>query len=304
MSILKTYSIVNEISVGFVNADRLEYEIKNSGFIDSYGGFYIEKDSINILGEAINNEEDLDFLVATHDGVSPYGEYKIMLDVNSYSTDFMSLNYKIGLKSGVSYTPIFYIHYDGELSGFIDKTEYYKDYVDDNNIGELILVVEENYTIDNSDTLLPYTARPALERTKTWKWMKDDGTLDEINIKDRTKYYNTRRKRKIESERRRDNVIEQLIDHVGLGGVLSGAFTDADDAYNNLTALQELHSAAFTGWRSSGRGSLVDVIENDLTTTWLDTIIPDNATTQSMIPWMIGLDFRQYIQDKLKGNIK
>jgi hypothetical protein len=146
-----------------------------------------------------------------------------------------------------------------------------------------------------------------IQRTKTWKHVRksDNQIEDDVNkVKSRVKKYDTRRKRHIESNKRRENVLEQLIDNVGTGGVLSGSFLNSEDAYNKLTALQELHSSAFNGWMNSGRGSLVNVIQNDLTTTWLDDIIPNNPTTQAVIPWMIDLTFRSYIQNKLKGDIK
>ena len=311
MAILKTYSISGDVIDGAVNSYRLDCDIINSDYITGYDGFIIDGDTLNIMGDSISNigspsdEALLDLLIENHDGINPYAHYKILLDINeSNNKDVKDVNYKIELNSGVEYTSVFYIHFDGAGAGCLDKTEYYRDYIDDDNRGTLILIVEETYVMDASDPTLPYTARPCLNRTKTWKWVDDSGNIDQVNVKIKSKQYNTRRKRKIEAERRRGNVIEQLIDHVGLGGVLSGAFVDADDAYDKLTSLQELHANAFTGWYSSGRGSLVDVTENDATTTWLDTVIPDNPTNQFMIPWIIGLDFRQYIQDKLKGNIK
>lgn len=249
-------------------------------------------------------DESLRDEVLTQQEQDSFNIHKIVYDVNSDIKDFRYINYKIDLRSGISYTPVFHIHSSGTYSGLLEKTEYYKDYVDNNNKGELILSVEEDYIVDDSDLTKPYTARAVLSRSKTWKWTMCDGTLDEVNIKSKNKIYDTRRKQKIEAERRRNNVIEQLIDHVGLAGILSGAFSDIDEAYDSLTELQELHAKSFVGWISSGRGSLIDVIQTDSTTTWLDTTIPDTPQTQAMCPWMIGLTFRSYIQDKLKGNIK
>ena len=304
MAELKTYIISTDITEGAINAHRLDCEIRKSELVIGYDGFSTNEDSLIIYGDSITDTGLLDTLIEEHDSITPYAHYKILLDTEEDHRDFKTINYKTDLASGVSYTPVFHIHKSGVYAGLMEKTEYYKNFIDINNKGELILVVEESYTIDNSDASVAYCARPALSRTKTWKWVKGDGTLDEINTKTRTKLYDTRSKRKIEGERRRSNIIEQLIDNVGLGGVLSGAFTSADDAYDKLTALQELHSSAFTGWMSSGRGSLVDLILYDTETAWLDVIIPDTPTTQAMIPWMIGYDFRDYIQMKLIGEIK
>lgn len=314
MSILKTYSIANEISVGDVEPDRLQVEIKESDYIIDYRGFYIEGDDINVLGytfsigtssgSTFSYESALDTLIFNHDGVTEYGKYRVLLDVEDNGKDFKSINYKSELKSGVSYTPIFYFHYEGEFAGILEKTEYYKNYIDKDNKGTLILIVEEDYVIDNEDTTINYSARPVLSRTKTWKWVKDDGTIDETNVKVKPKLYDTRKKRHVESVARRENIVQQLIDHVGLAGVLSGVFSDSSDAYDELTTLQEFHSNSFSGWVASGRGSLISVIETDTETTWLDSIIPDTPTTQAMCGWMIGLKFRDYIQEKLAGNIK
>jgi len=235
-------------------------------------------------------------------------DYEIIDDTDAHTKekDFRSINYKTELKSGVTYTPVFIIHTSGVNAGLIEKTEYYRGFVDINNKGALVLVVEESYTIDNTNPALDHTAKPVNERTKTWKHVrKSDSQIetDPDKIKTKNKKYDTRRKRHIEGNRRRENVVEQLIDNVGLAGVLSGTFTDSDDAHDSLTALQELHSAAFSGWLNSGRGSLVSVIQNDATTTWLDDVVANNANTQAMCPWMIDLSFRSYIQDKLKGNV-
>ena len=233
-------------------------------------------------------------------------DYRIMEDASeaAHHQDVYSINYKTELKSGVSYTPIYTISFEGETAGLLEKTEYYKDFVDSNSKGTLVLVVEENYVIDNSDPLLNHTAKTTTQRTKTWKQVKKDGSIEETSTKVKTKIYDTRRKRHIESERRRGNIIEQFIDHIGLAGLLSGTFANIDDAYDSLTALQELHASAFSGWLSSGRGSLIDVVENDTVTLWLDDVVADNPSTQAMCPWMIGLTFREYTQEKLKGNIK
>jgi hypothetical protein len=235
--------------------------------------------------------------------------YEIQEDVDNLvkEKDYRQINYKSELLSGVSYTPVFIIHDQGNFAGLIDRTEYYRGYIDQNNKGILVLVVEEAYTIDDSDPTKPFTARPAIERTKTWKHVKrSDGQIDSdpARVKVKTKKYNTRAKSHTEGNRRRANIVEQLIDNVGLAGVVSGTFADVDDAHDKLVELQELHSSSFSGWKNSGRGSLIDVIQSDATTTWLDDVIPDTAGTQAMVPWMIGVSFRSYIQDKLKGNIK
>lgn len=245
--------------------------------------------------------------------------YEIQDDVENSILDkaYLHINYKTELKTNVSYTPVFTIHFSGINAGLLDKTQYYRGYVDDANPGTLVLEVEEVYIIDNSQPTLPHSAKPALERDKTWKHFKKSDGLPEADVakqKIKNKKYNTRRKRHIEGNRRRDNIMEQLIDHVGLGGVLTyvstptpgsdGGFPDEEDAFDKLAAIQKLYSASFAVWQNSGRGDIYDDVLNDTTTAWLNDIVPDNGTTQAMCAWMIGLDFRTYIIDKLKGNVK
>ena len=83
--------------------------------------------------------------------------------------DFRAVNYKAELKSGIAYTPVYVIHADGVNSGLIDKTEYYRGYVDAQNPGTKVLVVEESYVIDETDPTAENSANPAVSRTKTWK---------------------------------------------------------------------------------------------------------------------------------------
>jgi len=233
-------------------------------------------------------------------------EYRIESDcsIGEHQKDPLSYNYKTELLNGYWYTPEFTIIDEGEKVGTLSKTEYYRNYIDESNKGELVLIVEEDYIIDDSDPSLFYTQRPAIEREKTWSLVYLNGDVNEVKVKRKKKKYNTRRKSHIEGVRRRKNVEEQLIDNVALAGILSGTMTDQNDAFDKLVGLQQSHENAFATWINSGRGTLYDDIANDTTHIWLDDTIPDNATNQSMIPWMIGKTFKNYIVEKLKGNIK
>lgn len=310
MAILKTYKISEDVDGEAVDINRLDLEIRQSGHVENFKGIAVNGDDIPVAGDSIINESALDQIVTDHTATPlPTNEYKIQDDVEGSIADkpVISIDYKKELKSGVSYTPKFFIHYSGINAGLLEKTEYYKDYVDENDEGELVLVVEETYTIDDSDQTIPHSAKPAQERDKKWKHVRkldDQVEDDESKIKTKNKKYNTRKKRHNEGKRRRDNILEQLIDHVGLGGILSGVFSDPSDAYNKLTEMQELHANAFDSWMNSGRGSLYDDVAADTDTTWLDTEVPNNATTQAQCPWMMGLTFRDYIVEKLKGNVK
>ncbi len=304
--VLKTYSISADITAGELDAAKLHTEISNSGYVTSFEGLAINANNIDVHGSVITNESGLDDLVANHIIDSPY---EIHSDVvpSLKQKDVIAINYKTELQDGIAYTPEFIVHAEaGELMGLLDKTNYYRNWVDDTNKGTLVLVAKEVY-IMNSDPSIPNSAVAPLSRIKTWKYARENGELDEINKKSRPKKYNTRRKRHKLGINKRNNIIEQLIDNVGTAGVISGTFTDELDAHSKLTALLIADSAEFIGYKESGLngvGTIYDVVLNDTTTTWLDSVIPDNATTQAVIPWMIGLDLRDYIISKLKGDIK
>ena len=318
MSWIKTYSIANDTAAGDIDDSTLIEAINSSAitsgtlesisFDDDDDGR--DPDQLNIFFDVELSAGDktiLDGIISAHTIIDNGYEIEDDVDVQIKGKGVLSINYKTELKSNVAYTAEFIIHFSGLNAGLLDKTNYYRDYVDENDKGTLVLVVEEVYTIDDSEPTLPHSAKPAVERDKTWKHVrKSDGVPEDNSSKQKVKNkkYNTRAKRHKEGNRRRQNIMEQLIDHVGLAGVLSGAFSDEQDAFEKLTQLQADHSAAFSAWKNSGRGPIYDDVTNDLTTAWLNTVVPDNASTQAMCAWMIGMNFRTYIVDKLKGNVK
>lgn len=245
-------------------------------------------------------------------------EYEIQSDVDSIISqkDIRTINYKTELGNDVCYTPEYIIHDEGINSGLLDKTNYYRDYIDESNKGVLVLVVEEIYTVDNSDTSLFNSAKPATSREKKWKYAKKGGGLDEVKFKRRNKKYNTRTKRSKEGRRRRRNIQEQLIDNVGMAGILSGIFISENDVYEKLTLLLQYHNAAFNGWKASGKGTVYDDIESDNVSSWLSLTVcnsvnqPDITRNEiapieyTPVAHMSDMTMKEYIIEKLKGNIK
>ena len=115
-------------------------------------------------------------------------------------------------------------------------------------------------------------------------------------------------------QKRRGNIIDQLIDNVGLAGIISGIFTDESDAHIKLTDLLTNHNPSFSAWKKSSRGSLYDDISAD-TTAWLLSTVSNTANqpapynsaapiAMTSVSHMQDLILRDYIVDKLKGNIK
>jgi len=243
--------------------------------------------------------------------------YEIQYDVNEHvgEKDFLDINYKSELKTGIGYTPVFTINNTGILSGLLEKTEYYRDYIDEDNKGTLVLVVEETYIIDESDSTINNSGKPAVSRDKKWKHVKKkSGQIDESNTKIKPKIYNTRIKRGKEGQKRRGNIIDQLIDNVGLAGIISGIFIDEADAHIKLTDLLTNHNPAFSAWKKSSRGSLYDDIAAD-TTAWLLNTVSNTANQPApynsaapiavtSVSHMQDLVLSDYIVSKLKDDVK
>ena len=57
-------------------------------------------------------------------------------------------------------------------------------------------------------------------------------------------------------------------------------------------------------WISSGHGTIYDDLANDTGILWLDDTVVDDAYTQAMVPWMIGMSFKDYIVSKIKGEVQ
>ena len=228
-------------------------------------------------------------------------EYKLyeLVNLQVKRKNVKDINYITELKSGIKLHPVQSL----TNSGLLEKTEFYYGFTDLTNKGELILTVEETYTTQEADSGLTPTARTVVSRDKTRKWVKMDGTIDEDNVKITTKKYDTSRKSNAEGSRRRTNIIDVLSSHTGLGGVLSGIFIDENDANDKLTLIMEDFSTAISTYIKTGRGSLFELMENDVTHTWLDSVVIDTPYTQAMVPYMIGMDLRTYIIAKLKGII-
>lgn len=188
--------------------------------------------------------------------------------------------------------------------GFLLSAEYYHDYVDSQNKGNLVIKVDEVYTTDPDQSGLDPCAREPISRDKSWTYYNLDGTVYKVWHK--SKLYDTRDKKAKEGLRRRSNIISILVQNTALAGILSGVWPTEDDAKTALTNLLATYSSSFTVYKETGRGEVFSDVENDATPAhaWMNTVVVDTPQTQAMCPWMIGMSLRDYIVEKLKGNIK
>lgn len=247
----------------------------------------IDEDELNMYRES---NADLFTDYAIFNLIHDYIKQKCVHDIN-YITE---------LKSKIKLHPVQVL----TDSGLLQKTEWYYGYINPLNKGILILIVEEEYVTQPEDDGLNPTARTVISRVKTRKWAKKNGDIDSSNKKVTPKNYDTSRKRNKEGKRRRENIIDVLAEHTAMGGILSGIFVDENDANDKLTLIMEEFSSAITTYIKTGRGTLFSLMTNDINHAWLDSLVIDSPQTQAMTPFMIGLDLRSYITNKLKGIIK
>jgi hypothetical protein len=187
--------------------------------------------------------------------------------------------------------------------GFLSTAKYYANYQDIQNLGDLTIETQETYVTNPSQSGLFPSQREPVSRNKIWTYYNLDGTVYKTYSK--PKVYDTRPKKAAEGEQRRTNIVNILVDNVGLAGVLSGVFSTPEDANVKLTSLLQSHSVALgNNYIKTGRGTIYDDIASDSTHAWLDMTVADNVGTNIYCAWMIGKTFREYVTLKLQGNIK
>lgn len=236
--------------------------------------------------------------------------------------DLISINYKTDLKSGVRLDPIHYFTNDGLL----EKTMYLHG-------SKPVLLVSEEYEYNQADEAnseMPISKRGIHNRTKTWRYYYEDGTLDETNTegtyKEKSKIYKTDIEGLVVGGKRRHNIQIILSQRAGTLLVIMGVFQDSKQVKDAMRAVSNTHSTAFTEYEKFGTETIYDEISNDTTHQWLNTYIPTNqdltnlvtagqmsATQEAMLKNAFayydltniqGMTIRQYFIEKLKGNTK
>lgn len=235
-----------------------------------------------------NYKDDTDYLIRSL--VSPQVSHKHIHDIQ----------YNSELKSDVKLHPEFVFNYCGQLI----ETYFYYGYVDSSNKGTLVLKVIEEHTMYQDDAGKFPSQQRLHKRIKKRIWADKNGVLNEVNPKKSEKLYDTFDKYNKEGRKRRENIINHLTINVVLSGILSGNFTNQDDGEEKLIDLVQSYAGAFNSYLKTGKGSIYDDIINDSQFSWLSNVIINTPQTQAMVPFMIGLTFRNYIVDKLKGIIK
>lgn len=220
-------------------------------------------------------------------------------DENVTDKDHRSINYVTELKDGVRLHKRYTID---EVTGFLQATDYYKDF-DGVNLTNQILRVEEAYQVDPDETII--NAKDAVSRVKVRKYTKEeDGQIDEDTDTQKTteKFYTEKGQIRKEGQRRRHNVQLILEERIGLVLMLTGQAAIIEQVYEILVEFFQSHNAAINAWLESGRGAVYDDITNDISHAWLNTVIPNTPETQALLPNSIGETLRGFIVERLKGN--
>lgn len=277
------------------NHELLEKELSG---INGFLGCVFYENEIQVHFEGDVNVSEIDSIISAH---NPDPVYPLIWDVclpGLKGLDPKEINYKIQLASGET----LYDKMTFSKDGFLEVTEYYYGWVDAQNPGSLCIKVEEFYTTEPSQAQNDPCVREIIQREKIWTYYNNDGSVYAEYTK--VKKYDTRQKKSSEAIRRRQNIVDSLLENLATAGVLSGTFFDSEDAKESITALFNTHSKSMNAYEKSGRGPIFADIQNDLDNTWLSDLVADNPMTGAMVPWMVGSTFRQYIIDKLKGLVK
>lgn len=215
--------------------------------------------------------------------------------------DFRDINYKTELVTGIKLHPVFTFG----ITGLLEQTIYYKDYIDDNDKGEEVLKAEITWVIDNDETIP--SAKSIISRETKRSWMNKEGNYSS-KTKISPKKYDTKDKKNDAGSRMRLNLRRDAEYKIGTALFFADISTNGGNTLNPtdvMTNFLEHYTKAFYTWHITGKGTLYDDIQNDSETfhNWLNWIIPDTPETQALIPDSIGMTIRAYSVDKFKGLI-
>lgn len=222
-----------------------------------------------------------------------------IVNPQSDKKDFRDINYNNELISGIKLHPVFTFG----LSGLLESTIYYNGFVDMSNKGEEILRSDISWVVDN-DEVIP-SAKSIVERTTTRKWKKKGGGYSNKQ-KVTPKKYDTNNKKNDAGSRMRLNLRRDAEQKLGTAIYLCDLDINGAPTLNptdEMTSFLEFYTNAFYTWHITGKGTIYDDILNDNTKSWMDWVVPDNVSTQAMIPFMIGVSIRDYSVSKFKGEI-
>jgi len=232
---------------------------------------------------------------------------------SAQSKDLFSIHYKVDLLSGIRLEPEFVFTNDG----FLSETRYYYEYNDLENVAhkDLVLIVSESYTTHPDDDELNPSERSVQTRTKVWKWAYTDGTVDEVNVKTKTKKYKTSSQQIRIGTRRRSNIIGVMSDNVGMALIFLGQATGRKDAQKKMRKFARIYDHVMNPYKVYADTGIYEETLNDTVTTWLDTVVPPSSTLPTaLLPYkplfdsvlidMQGKTIRAYMINKFKGILK
>jgi len=266
---------------------------------------FVSKEEVEVHGyddEIINGFDAMNWALYKMQKIEGGGHYPLIYDlVDPFfrGMPFHSIDYKRNLLSGVKLHAKNYFRNDGLL----EKTEYYHKYDPQTDTGIIVLTVNAEWVVDESEEIP--AAADVIERTKEREWVNTDGSKNSKKKKGKKKY-ETLEKVQAEGKRRRGNIQATAINKLGLLLVLMGEANDAVEAQDIMLQFHSDYNVEFSDYKEAGKGRLYDKIQEEIddvnsTKGWMKTIVADNATTQAMIPESIGLTIGEFTKEKLKG---
>ena len=210
-------------------------------------------------------------------------------DIALVNKDIRAINYKTEIITSLLADRII-------QAGLVTRVDWYEE-KNNNVFDKLVLRVDVNYNLDMSEPIP--AARAVIDRTTDRTWARKNGrTLDNRSKKTSHKVYSPEAIRQ-EGLRRRNNILTIASNNVGVALILTGEANDQQEAEEKIVQFLTTHSDLITVYKEGGKGGIYDATQSDVVNIWLETTVPDNPTTQAMIPEMVGLKIRNYIIEKL-----
>lgn len=251
----------------------------------------------------LRNYDDLQeqiTLVVTNNPSKSYRIYKYLSSELVPSVTDVSLPPK-GIDYTISLTPKL------KASRTLDKgflTNVVWSAVKEDLTEEEVLKVSIVYT--QADDAPMNSAKTVLSRITVRQWILEDGSYKEDlrDIKVTNKEYSTLIEQNEEGKRRRNNIFIDLSQsYITLLTILStgGDIVAAQNIGKQF--LSEL-STEISDYTNLGSNLILTALDNLSNMEYmLNTIVPDVAATQLMVPNAIGLEIKEFIKEKFKGNI-
>jgi hypothetical protein len=277
MSLLKTYSVVNDIAAGAVNTGKLHKEILASGFISGFNGLAGAGGNLKVLGTVILDEPALDTLIQNHDPDESGDEvkqWKYMENVEDKLSAPLNKNIRTEINiPGQGRLEHIKTLSKGDYGDYQSKV-YYSD-----GASKTDAVVRRDFSYAYNHSIRQVT------KEDLWAWYKEDNTLHEDTKLVKTWFEGMKYMRFMEVKRHEIIIFLKYWVEQSMG--YNASANNSSPLYNWTFAqldaegkrfLKEYDSvigAFIDGASQSETGSFSDKLTNETDFTWLaDEVVP------------------------------